>query len=376
MDARGLAHPCRLFLVDSGDESEGALLRLAARLGEVAVDAVVSAEGGPSAGVAKRLGDALGVAAERLPPLNDLRTLARARQEETVVLVAPGDMLRPLLARLTRSDRAAADRFALRPMSLTFAEVGADGYGVLHLLNADRPLPPPGRGGCRVVLVRHGQSMVVEEGGPVYSYYPVPLTGLGRRQAADLAEALADLELDAIYTSDLARAVETAEILAAPHGLPLTLDRDLREVHLGAFEGMTLNQVHAEQPDFAPWLEVAFNDLFASEEYHHRADLAFPEGESVLGAHTRISDAFGRIVTRHQGETVMVVAHAWGFQALLCHVVEADPRAYFRFQIRYATANVVEVDWDGRGVLHAINAGVDLSSVARGRLTKTAGGSP
>jgi alpha-ribazole phosphatase len=206
--------------------------------------------------------------------------------------------------------------------------------------------------------------MVVEEGEPVYSHHPIGLTPDGRRQSQHLASALAPVRLDAVYTSDLNRAQETAEPLAAVQGLEPVVMPELREISLGDFEGMTLARVYAEQERFVPWLEVSFNDWFPSEEFHHPAELAFPGGESVLAVYERVIEPFQQIIRAHLGGTIAVISHGWVLQPLLCHVLGAPAQSYFRLQLRYAAPSLVEVDADGRGVLEVLNGRTQVRKAA------------
>ena len=87
-----------------------------------------------------------------------------------------------------------------------------------------------------LLLVRHGETDWNAEG-RLQGHTDRPLNDYGRRQAAALAEELAGREIDAIYASDLARARETAEIVAARIGLPVALDVGLREKNWGSLGG-------------------------------------------------------------------------------------------------------------------------------------------
>jgi broad specificity phosphatase PhoE len=179
-----------------------------------------------------------------------------------------------------------------------------------------------------------------------------------------LASSLAPVRLDAVYTSDLNRARETAEPVAAAQGLTPLVTPELREISLGDFEGMTLGRVHAEHERFVPWLEVSFNERFPSTGFHHPADLPFPGGESVLSVYERVIGPFLRIVRAHLGGTVAVISHGWVLQPLLCHVLGAPVPNYFRLQVRYAVPTLVEIDADGLGVLEVFNRGTHLHEPA------------
>jgi broad specificity phosphatase PhoE len=313
--------------------------------------------------------------------------IARQRQGQTVVLVAHQWLVQALLCHIVAAGVDRYDRFAVPQASLTFAEVAPDGRGVLYVLNGRRRLTdaaggrvvrsrsasraapdPDAKATCRLFLIRHGHAMRVEEGEPVYSHRPVPLTDTGEEQARRLARVLTDVPLDAIYTSDLLRASQTAETVAAGREVAPTVEPGLREVSLGDFEGMTLERVRAEHPRFAPWLEVAFAGTFPTEEFHHPADLRFPSGESVLDIHERVRQVFRRIVKQHLGGNVAIVAHGWVIQPLLCSVVGCPPTEYFRLLLGYATVTLVEVDEDGHGVLEMLNGRLPLLETAGGRL--------
>ncbi|MGH2487291.1 MAG: histidine phosphatase family protein, partial [Ktedonobacterales bacterium] len=90
----------------------------------------------------------------------------------------------------------------------------------------------------RLLIVRHGATANNAEG-HYTGQSAAPLSALGVRQVATLAERLAPVPLDAIITSDLPRAVATAQQIAAGHSCDLTLDPDLRELSLGDWEGLS-----------------------------------------------------------------------------------------------------------------------------------------
>lgn len=308
--------------------------------------------------------------------------IARRWAGGTVAVCTHACVLQALLCHVVGIDVSRYWAFAGLPASVTLVEVGADGRGLIRALNAD--LPPGALVGgrlpirsigvtaqgvaagdsastCRVLIARHGQSMAVEDGAPVYSHNPIGLTSRGQDQARRLASSLAPVRLDAVYTSDLNRARETAEPVADAQGLTPIVVPELREISLGRFEGITLDQVHAEHPAFVPWLEVSFNERFPSEDYHHPADLAFPDGESVCMVYERTIESFLRIVRNHLGGTIAIIGHGWVLQPILCHVLGGPTRNYFRLQLSYAVPSLVEVDGDGVGVLEVLNGGSGMS---------------
>jgi broad specificity phosphatase PhoE len=132
-----------------------------------------------------------------------------------------------------------------------------------------------------LLLVRHGETDWNAEG-RLQGHTDRPLSDFGRRQAHELAEELDGEELEAIYSSDLARARETAEIVGRKLGLPTVLDPDLREKDWGTWEGLTA--VERDRVEFV--------------------------GESTEEHRDRILDALRRISERHPGDgRVLVVTH-------------------------------------------------------------------
>lgn len=321
-------------------------------------------------------GESIAGALDRVLPV--FLDIVRQRQGQTIALCSHAYVLQALLCHIVGADVSRYWAFSGLPASLTLAEVGTDGRGLLRTMNGnlgfdalvggrlplrqrDTPSPPDPdpdlTSTCRLVLARHGQSMVVEAGEPVFSHNPIGLTADGRQQAERLAASLAPVRLDAVYTSNLNRARETAQFVADAQGLEPIVVPELIEISLGDFEGITLDRVHAEHEQFIPWLEVAFNERFPSDVFHHPADLVFPNGESVLGVYERVIDPFLRIVRAHLGGAVAIISHGWVLQPLLCHILGAPITSYYRLQLRYAEYSLVEIDADGQGVLEVLSAG-------------------
>jgi broad specificity phosphatase PhoE len=132
-----------------------------------------------------------------------------------------------------------------------------------------------------LLLARHGETDWNADG-RLQGHTDRPLSDHGRRQARKLAEELSDEEIEAIYSSDLARARETAEIVGERLGLPIELDADLREKDWGNWEGLTA--VERDRVEFA--------------------------GESTAAHQERMLRALERISERHPDDAcVLVVTH-------------------------------------------------------------------
>ena len=156
-----------------------------------------------------------------------------------------------------------------------------------------------------IYLVRHGQA----EGNlyrRMHGWYDSDLTQQGRRQVEALAHRFRNVHLDAVYSSDLCRAMMTGAALCSSQGLPLYTDRRLREVSIGPWEDMPFGSVAAGQPE-------QFR-LFTREPDHWFLDGA----DTFAGLAERGCTALREIIARHPGQTVAVCAHYYIIKAILC----------------------------------------------------------
>jgi broad specificity phosphatase PhoE len=167
----------------------------------------------------------------------------------------------------------------------------------------------------RLFLVRHGATQLTAEdrfSGSV----GVDLSAEGRRQAACLADRLADETIAAVYASPLSRTLETAAIVGRPHHLT-PIERDgLREISHGRWEGLTRQEVETRYPDeYAAWEADPFT--FAPEA-----------GESGVAVLARSLPVVREIVVRHAGQNVIVVSHKATLRLLLSSLLGFDARGY------------------------------------------------
>lgn len=132
------------------------------------------------------------------------------------------------------------------------------------------------------------------------------LNDTGRAQALAARKALADVPLAAVYSSDLLRCVQTAEIVVEDRGLEIYPEPRLREINLGAWEGMFSDEIEARYPQ-----EMAERER---EPFVTRA----PDGESPSDVVDRVMAAVAEIVTKHPAEPVLVVGHGVSLAVILC----------------------------------------------------------
>jgi broad specificity phosphatase PhoE len=191
------------------------------------------------------------------------------------------------------------------------------------------------------LLLRHGQTpMSVQK--RYAGLADVPLTEVGVQQAAAAGKRLASAGLTAIVTSPLARAVRSAEEVAAATGAPVEADEGFRETDFGAWDGLTFAEVRERWPaELTAWL----------------ADpaVAPPGGESFADVSTRVESALRRVLAGHQGRTVLIVSHVTPIKTLVAAALLAPPPALYRMHLDVAA--LCQVDWyaDGPAVLRSFN---------------------
>jgi broad specificity phosphatase PhoE len=166
-------------------------------------------------------------------------------------------------------------------------------------------------GTATVILMRHGETAWNRER-RIMGDLDVPLTDEGRAQCAAAAELLSGFAVDRIVTSPLARAAESAGIVASRLGLPLSSDPRLVEVRFGSWQGMTYADV-ANDPCY---------HAFASDPV---ANLT-PGGESVVHVQARGLESLSSL---RSGECVLFVTHGDIIRTMLCHFL-ATPLGEYR----------------------------------------------
>lgn len=178
----------------------------------------------------------------------------------------------------------------------------------------------------RLILIRHGETLW-NRATRIQGHTDVPLSPLGLAQAEHLAQALVDEPLAAIYASDLQRARQTAEAVAAAHGLPVQQDRDLRERAFGRFEGLTWQEIEQGYPeDAARWRR-------------REPEFAVGGGESLVQFSARCLAAAHRAASAHRGRSIALVAHGGVLDCLYRAATRVALDAPRSWQLGNATVN-------------------------------------
>jgi probable phosphoglycerate mutase len=167
----------------------------------------------------------------------------------------------------------------------------------------------------RIYLVRHGATELTAEDRFAGST-DVALSDEGRRQVSALAERLRCDQLDAVYASPMDRTLETARIIAEPHGLKPIPENDLREIDYGHWEGMTRDEV-----------EAAFGNEYEAWQ-EDPLTIGPAGGESGIQVLARALPVMRRIVQAHERRSVLVVAHKGTNRLLVSSLLGFDARGY------------------------------------------------
>lgn len=193
----------------------------------------------------------------------------------------------------------------------------------------------------KFIFIRHGQS-VSNEKGIFTGHIDLPLTEIGKKQAENTAVFLKDYKIDAIYSSDLIRAVQTAEPTAKIHGLEIIKTPNLREIFAGEWEGKTFEYLLEKYPE--SYANVWRNDIGRS-----KAD----GGESVLEVYDRVTFEINEINKNHPNQTVAVFTHGTPLRVLSAlwqgYTVKETNKVNFPSN---ASVSIIDYNDDGSYKIH------------------------
>ncbi len=173
----------------------------------------------------------------------------------------------------------------------------------------------------RLFLLRHGETDWNLQG-RCQGVTDLDLNERGKQQAVDVAEYLSREKINAIYSSNLKRALQTAEAIRRFHDLEVTVDSDFRELDHGEFEGLTFADIHASYPDFIKkWRSDS-------------TELLIPGGERLIDVEKRAWKGMERIMQSHLShETVVVATHQFPIVAILCRITGTPLNDYRSFHV-------------------------------------------
>lgn len=194
----------------------------------------------------------------------------------------------------------------------------------------------------RIHLIRHGQVAGFDQ--PRYNgQTDVMLTDYGIEQYHRIRERLADTKISACYTSDLTRCTTGAAIICQGLGIEPTARRELRELNIGEWEGLTWQEIRSTWPE--GW-QARLNDL---------VNYRVPNGENLLDVETRVMPVINDIVERHKEQEVLVVGHGGVNRIILLNVIGAPLAGMFNIEQNFGCYNIIDYYADGRATVKLLN---------------------
>jgi broad specificity phosphatase PhoE len=146
-----------------------------------------------------------------------------------------------------------------------------------------------------------------------------------------MADKLGAARLTAVYSSDLQRTSQAAEMIAGRHGLKAQVEAAWREINMGQWEGRSIADLHRQASE---QVELLFNDP---------SSFTYPGGESFINFATRIKAALERLLMTHPNGEIVLVAHGGVCRVIIGSVLEMPMRTWLRLGQEYGCLNVI--DW-------------------------------
>ncbi len=205
----------------------------------------------------------------------------------------------------------------------------------------------------RLLLVRHGETVWNQEN-RWQGQADIPLSDSGHAQALRLAQRLRTegRQVQAIYSSDLARAFHTAQILGETLGISPLHETGWREMDIGRWSGLTTSEVATRYAD-------EWERLRAGE------DLPRGGGETFAQFQGRLVGSVQRLLTRHAGQQVMIVSHGGAVRAFLLHCRGLEMGQFRQIEkIGNTGLSEVTIFADGHAEIHLVNDTAHLDSEA------------
>ncbi len=181
----------------------------------------------------------------------------------------------------------------------------------------------------RLLLVRHGNTEL-NSAQIFVGHTDVELSATGYSQVEKLRDRLSAEKIDVIYSSDLRRALVTAETIASRHQLAVIACPELREINYGSLDGLTFEEIKRLYPEVA--------ELCADWSLQ----LKFPDGESVDELKQRVSRFLDRLKQHAPQQTVLIVAHGGPLRLMVCSLLGIDLRHWRQIHLDLASLSIVD----------------------------------
>lgn len=192
-----------------------------------------------------------------------------------------------------------------------------------------------------LVLVRHGQT-VLNRQQRVQGRSDSPLDETGRAQANLLASSLARIPVRAVFSSPLRRATETANAIAARHGIDVQMEEGLIEMDVGELDGVTYREMRVRFGDFLK----AWN--------RDAGSVRMPGGETVQEVQARAWPILQKAASACHDGAIVLVSHSFALQGLVCRAMDVPLTHFERVRHDIAAVTIFAVR-DGEFILRCLN---------------------
>lgn len=196
--------------------------------------------------------------------------------------------------------------------------------------------------GMRLLLIRHGETLWNKE--EIFrGQVEVPLNETGIDQAKHIAKLLQKAPIDAVYSSPLGRALETARLIAEPHGLIVLSEPGLTDLDYGSWQGLSHQQVKEQYPElYQVWLTAP-------------QKLRFEHGESLADVRSRALDTVNRLAVLHHNHNVVAVSHRVVIKLLVCAILGLGASGFWAIRQDTCAINVIEHDEQHGFMIYLLN---------------------
>jgi len=207
-----------------------------------------------------------------------------------------------------------------------------------------------------IFLVRHAEAAEIDQQKRYLGQQDPELSPLGVHQAEKLCQAFTSFPIQAVFTSDLVRAVATALLIAKDHHCPIEKIKEFREINLGTWEGRTFQEIQKQYPE---GYEQRGRDI---------ANYRTPDGESFADLQKRALPAFTKVAEKTEGDLV-IVAHAGVNRVILCHLMQRPLEELFSIPQDHAAVNIIRQNKGNYCVVTVNMALGSLMSLLRNKIS-------
>ncbi|MFC2034345.1 histidine phosphatase family protein [Chloroflexota bacterium] len=193
----------------------------------------------------------------------------------------------------------------------------------------------------RLLLVRHGVTEF-NSNQRFMGYTDIDMNTVGYSQIEKLRDLLVDEKVSSIYSSDLKRAMSTADVISSSCNTDVVPCTDLREINCGDVEGLTFEEISNKYPELAGMI-TNFN-----------LKIKFPGGESFEDFIERTSQFLDKLKEHDSSDTIIIVSHSGVLRVLVCLLLGIDMNCWWQFRFDNASLSVVETYPQG-AVINLLN---------------------